>query len=781
MESPEEIREPARPGVIAVALALLALLLVLIVARLAPPPARPVDAVDDDGAPAISGMRALGHLEVALGDQSPHPIGSPANVAVRQRILGRLRDLGYAPEIQVATGCSRRGASCGRVENIVARAPGQSRRAILLSAHYDSVAAGPGAGDDGSGVATVLEVARILATRAPLRHAVIFLLVDGEEYGLLGSQAFVDAHPWARDVDLALNIDSGGNTGVATFTRTSAGNGPAIAALAGAIARPHAASLTASAYRLTPYDTDFSVYDRAGIFALDLGIGEDKAPYHTPNDRLEDLDTGSLQHLGDTALSTVLALDRLDRGDLDGAGDRVYLDFGGLFLGTSPSWLVAPAAIALAGALVVLFGRVRRRDRSGAGARRAAIAQLLAWPALTLGSLAAATVVAVLLALLARAEAASYAAPVILRVALWSVAFAVSGAIAGAFARRLAPTELHVGVWSWLALLTVACALVDPGASVGLLPALAWEVAIVGLAALVAPARTSLPTWALILTLAMPAWMWMQAALRIELLFGVGRHGAAIALAPVALTAALLAPLWALEPRTLRRIWIAVALALAVVVGGAAALRPAHSESRARRLSVLLYRDADAERSQWIAGDLPGGLPPTVAAAAEFSAPSRTFPWSAEDEESYHAPAVDLPLPGPALEVVSEARGPWGRLLRLHLRSPRGARTAALLFPESAGVRAVAIDGVTLAPYPRRKLEDYPDARHYGVIGLPARGVEVTVMLAAEGPIEVTLWDIADGLPDAPEALALARSRPPDALPTHGGDRSLVSRRQTIE
>jgi Zn-dependent M28 family amino/carboxypeptidase len=123
-----------------------------------------------------------------------------------------------------------------RVENVIARirgTGGAARGAVLVSAHYDSVAAGPGAGD-GAGVATLLELARIFAEAPPVGRDLILLWVDGEEDGLLGAEAFVAAPSVAPEVAVALNIDAGGNYGVATFTRASLGNARAIAAIAAA-------------------------------------------------------------------------------------------------------------------------------------------------------------------------------------------------------------------------------------------------------------------------------------------------------------------------------------------------------------------------------------------------------------------------------------------------------------------------------------------------------------------------------------------------------------------
>src|SRR5690606_29059383 len=58
------------------------------------------------------------------------------------------------------------------------------------SSHFDSVAAGPGADDNSSGAAALLEAARVLA-RHPMPATIVFASFTGEEAGLLGSREFV--------------------------------------------------------------------------------------------------------------------------------------------------------------------------------------------------------------------------------------------------------------------------------------------------------------------------------------------------------------------------------------------------------------------------------------------------------------------------------------------------------------------------------------------------------------------------------------------------------------
>jgi aminopeptidase YwaD len=66
----------------------------------------------------------------------------------------------------------------------------QSRPIVVFSGHYDSVALSPGANDNASGTAGVMEMARLLA-RVPLAADVRFLACGGEEGGLVGSRHYV--------------------------------------------------------------------------------------------------------------------------------------------------------------------------------------------------------------------------------------------------------------------------------------------------------------------------------------------------------------------------------------------------------------------------------------------------------------------------------------------------------------------------------------------------------------------------------------------------------------
>jgi aminopeptidase YwaD len=70
---------------------------------------------------------------------------------------------------------------------------GASERVVVVGAHYDTQATGPGAWDNGSGVAALLALAEAIAAE-PTRDSIRFVAFGVEEQGMWGSMAFVAAH-----------------------------------------------------------------------------------------------------------------------------------------------------------------------------------------------------------------------------------------------------------------------------------------------------------------------------------------------------------------------------------------------------------------------------------------------------------------------------------------------------------------------------------------------------------------------------------------------------------
>ncbi|MDF5715930.1 MAG: M20/M25/M40 family metallo-hydrolase [Rhizonema sp. NSF051] len=100
----------------------------------------------------------------------------------RAYITTELKKLGWKPKLEKFSDGI----------NIIAEQPGTEKAAgtIIVAAHYDTIIISPGADDNASGVAVLLEIARILSSHShPRTLQLVFF--DREEEGLLGSKAFV--------------------------------------------------------------------------------------------------------------------------------------------------------------------------------------------------------------------------------------------------------------------------------------------------------------------------------------------------------------------------------------------------------------------------------------------------------------------------------------------------------------------------------------------------------------------------------------------------------------
>ena len=110
--------------------------------------------------------------------------------------------------------------------NVIGYIPGKSDKVIVFTAHYDmlgSLGAGnyfPGASDNGSGTAMVLDLARHFSSGKKPYYTVAFMLFSGEEAGLMGSSHYVD-HPLFPPelIKLVINLDmvGTGQQGVILF------------------------------------------------------------------------------------------------------------------------------------------------------------------------------------------------------------------------------------------------------------------------------------------------------------------------------------------------------------------------------------------------------------------------------------------------------------------------------------------------------------------------------------------------------------------------------------
>lgn len=739
---------------------------------------RPPAAVSSNAAPSnFSAVRAAEALRRILGDDAPHPVGTLPNAEVRGRIVAEFTTLGYQPVVQSAFACNEFGV-CAMINNVLARLEGsEPGQAVLLAAHYDSVPAGPGDSDDGTGMAAVIEIARALKSLPSPRHAVIFLLDDGEEAGLLGARAFVERHPWAREVRAAVNLEARGTAGPSLMFETGSANDWAVQLYSRSALHPVASSIFYTLYKQLPNDTDFTVFKSAGYQGLNFAYVGREPQYHTPLDNSAHVNLASLQHHGENALPVVVALANSELAATPGP-ETVYFDVFGRAI---VHWEAGKTLRFSALAVLLLAAQIGWMLRTRRLAARQFFWGLLTFPV----TLAATGMLALLLRRLlgvAGATPVNWAAhPLALETAFWSLAVSTGVFHGVLLTRRTGFWGLWSGVWTWWALLSLLMAWQMPGISYVLLVP-AGAAALAGWPATVSR-KDGAVTSGLAALLPLAAAGLVGFAPALLLYDGLGNR----ALVPLAMFVGLLmtpaAPLYAslrenLGLRALAFLWIpAMATALATF---AAVVLPAYSARAPERVNLEYVQESDSVKSQWLVQPESGHLPEPLALAAAFRrSERRDFLWlegrrSWDPSAAYVADAPPLHLAPPTFTILESMQAGTMRTYRVLLRSERAASYAAALFPPDADVASVRMEGQPVEP-------ERPGAGHlfsgwsiYACATMPASGVELIFSLPVGKAVKVSVADQSFGLP--PEGAFLANARPLTAAPSQSGDITIVHR-----
>lgn len=757
-----------------IALSLIGALWVATLFSYDPGPARGLDASPEE----FSAGRGLALLQQLVGDSVPHPLGSEANRMLRERVLAKLRALGYEPELQSdAFVCNSQTAVCAAPTNILVRIPANNAAAdrsgsVLLAAHYDSVAAGPGASDDGTSVAAILEIARILKLRRAPRHAIILLIDEGEELGLLGAVAFVQKHPWAVSVKAAVNLDARGTSGPSMMFETGAANAWLMRLYRQAMSRPMTNSVYYTVYKHMPNGTDFTVFKRAGYQGYNFAYIGGVSNYHSPHDDIAHVDLRSMQDQGERALAMVLALADADLV-APTAGEAVYFDLFGRVLVSAPQPWVLPCAGLTFVLFVLTTVLLLRRGIVGIGEMSRA---LLVFP---LGAIVAAALAAGLLKVLAWAMAAGAptfsAHPGVLHAAFAALA-------AGCIVTASSLLAGRVGFWSlWCtygistAAIAVGLAAYLPGASYLLiLPAmLSLLVAAVRLqSSRHASSGREAATLALLLLLFL-----LFSPILVPLYQGLGRPGLLLETVLLVFAATPLVGLLMQAARAVRRAAFALSSAVLVTSIGAAVALPAYTAESPETLNIKYLLDrTDRDhvlRARWVIVSESDRVPVALQRVANFTTASTPVNplidnWYGSPMIAAPAPLIDLPEP--TLKVLSSEPGtaPGRRRYRILVAPQRPSAALQLAFPPSAQVESVILRAPGPLPGSPVPLQLFKAQgwNRMTLVNPASQGQELEFESTAE-PFDVALLDLSYGLP--PSGKALLDARPNTTIARHYG------------
>jgi Peptidase family M28 len=311
---------PALRIILAVTVILLAVIAAL---QMIPPRAVSADAP----ATQFSAERAMNDIKIIA--RQPHTAGSEAQAQVRDYIVEEVGAMGLIAEIE----------TLGSVANILVHLPGtDNTKAVLVSGHYDSNSAAPGAGDDGVSVAAMLESLRVLSASPGLRNDIVFLFTDGEESGWTGSKAFINAHPEAKDeTGMLLVFDARPGNAPLSLIETSPGDAWLVRQMTGLPLTLWAASWKNLQER-NEFNTDYDIFQPAGYTGILMENEANGTRYHTPRDIVDVISPNLVQAYGQTMLALVNRFGSIDlRAQTEGS-DLLYFSLSLIGLVAYPYW-----------------------------------------------------------------------------------------------------------------------------------------------------------------------------------------------------------------------------------------------------------------------------------------------------------------------------------------------------------------------------------------------------------------------------------------------------------
>lgn len=202
------------------------------------------------------------------------------------------------------------------IRNLWVTIPGKSETGMLLMAHYDSrghasrdgeEGGSYGAADDGFGVVTLLELARLFAQvpQSELETSLYFCFTDAEETGMYGSYLESVENETVRDhVNFVMNVEARGVKGPAFMFETSKNNRK-IMDLYQKANLPVTYSIATAVYSVMTNFTDFTSMLDIGKAGVNFSTLDNIDYYHVPADNYSNISVSSIQHYGEQILPMI--------------------------------------------------------------------------------------------------------------------------------------------------------------------------------------------------------------------------------------------------------------------------------------------------------------------------------------------------------------------------------------------------------------------------------------------------------------------------------------------
>ncbi len=273
------------------------------------------------------------HVE-RMCEAGPHSIiDKQENKLVQEYIISELEKLGIINSDTTETPAylvqsfvtNRRRYQAFYLDNIIVHIPAnaaeKTNQAVMTMAHFDSVPTGQGASDDVLACGTMLEAIRYYLDRMnngyTITNDLVFCFVNGEEYGLCGSEAFMNEFngfdKLVERINFAINLEARGTAGTQIMFETSENNYNTVKLFGEVNNNLFTCSIATMIYDMMPNGTDFSNLKThyQGVNMANIAEGEN---YHTQNDSPENVKESCLTQQAQIINNL---LDKLGSYDLD--------------------------------------------------------------------------------------------------------------------------------------------------------------------------------------------------------------------------------------------------------------------------------------------------------------------------------------------------------------------------------------------------------------------------------------------------------------------------------
>lgn len=756
----------AKRDYLAMILATIILILFSIAIRNQPP--APLDA----GAPSnqFSAERAFNHLTDLLKENIPHPAGSAQNDIIRGRIVEKFTNLGYEVEQQSGLGCGFKYVGCSTVTNIIAVKKGKTNNpAVLITSHYDSVPATAAAGDDGMGVASILEIARIVLDDSQAQNDIIFLITDAEEVGLKGAALFVDEHPLMPRVGAVISMESRGVTGPSMMFETSNMNNGLMDLFIDNIERPVANSLTYEIYKRMPNDTDYSVFKAKDIKGFNFAISGGVTLYHSVRDDLNHLDKGSLQHQGQNALGILRALSNVNLVTIDRSQDATYFD---LFSFTMVKWSSAVGKLLSVLTVLAALAMVASALQRGMGKIDLFFA-FLSIPTLIGLTLLMGWLLSFPLGHWADIHPLEHPYPWSGRFILIASLFLVSLYTARWF-RNIAGIKALINInWLFISLVGCGLAFTISGASyLFVAPALMFTL---GLSLDYLKNRTTQNRfghfeWATHLGFIGATYIAFALFFGLELVFNF--QFSHLRIIPLIILGLALTPLLSGYFTVYMKRFNPLSVTTGIIIlfsYGVYTLVPTYTDDRPRSMNLVHMQNSDTGEAKWIIQNIGKPDFDYLKAAGFPSEKSSLRQLNLYEGNSYNKDAQTQDLTAAEFTLVSDTTENGERIIKGTISSPRGAYQLRLGFAKETPINGLKINGQQTVN------KDSPMGARATMIPLHGPGREaydIEISLPEGTPIELVLMDI--NYLDKSFAKDILIHRPSNTQPVHSGDYSVI-------